>query len=89
MNCAHAASLILLARQWFPHHILVRQVLVVERIMAPHQGQGPTVMARLRDAAVSLLQRAGVRQITARLRYHRQHPAAAVALLMAPPPTHA
>jgi hypothetical protein len=28
-----------------------------------HQGQGPTVMALLRDAAVSLLQRAGVRQL--------------------------
>jgi hypothetical protein len=54
-----------------------------------HQGQGPTVMALLRDAAVSLLQRAGVRQITARLRYHSQHPTAAVALLMASVPADA
>ena len=48
-------------------------------------GQGPSVMALLRDAAVSLLHRAGIRQITARLRSHSQHPAEAVALLLAPP----
>ncbi len=47
--------------------------------------QGPTAMAPLRDAAVSLLHRAGVRQIATRLRDHSQHPAAAVALLLAPP----
>jgi len=56
-----------------------------------HTGQGPTVMAFLRDAAVSLLRRAGVQQITARLRDHAQDPAPAVALVLAPPsaPTHA
>ena len=54
-----------------------------------HQGQGPTIMALLRDAAMSVLHRAGIRHISARLRYHRQHPAAAVALLVAPLPTDA
>jgi len=39
-------------------------------------------MTLLRDAAVSLLHRAGIRQITARLRYHSQHPASALALLL-------
>jgi predicted transposase YbfD/YdcC len=54
-----------------------------------HPGPGPTVMALLRAAALNLLRRRGVRQISARLRYHRQHPAAAVALLVAPPPVDA
>jgi predicted transposase YbfD/YdcC len=52
-----------------------------------HTGQGPTVMALLRDAAVSLLRRAGIHQIAARLRDHSQDPAAAVALVLAAPPT--
>jgi hypothetical protein len=44
-------------------------------------------MALLREAALNLLRRSGVRQVSARLRYHSQYPAAAVALLLAPPPT--
>ena len=67
----------------------VKDVTLGEDQSLIHQGQGPTVMALLRDAAISLLRRAGVRQITARLRYHSQHPMAAVALLMAPPPADA
>jgi predicted transposase YbfD/YdcC len=67
----------------------VKDVSLREDASLIHQGQGPTIMALLRDAAVSLLRRAGVRQISARLRYHSQHPAAAVALLLAAPPTHA
>lgn len=51
-----------------------------------HVGQGPTVLALLRDAAVSLLQRTGVRRIAARLRAHSQHPAQAVALVVSPFP---
>jgi predicted transposase YbfD/YdcC len=51
-----------------------------------HQGQGPTVLAFLRDTAVSLLRRAGVRQITACLRDHGQDPAPALALVLAAPP---
>ena len=53
-----------------------------------HRGQGPTVMAFLRDAALSLLRRAGIHQIAARLRQHAQDPAPAVALVLAAP-THA
>jgi predicted transposase YbfD/YdcC len=53
-----------------------------------HSGQGPTVMAFLRDAALSLLHRAGIHQITARLREHAQDPDPAIALVVAPPTTH-
>jgi hypothetical protein len=44
-------------------------------------GAGPTIMAMLRDTAISLLHRAGWRTIAARLRYHSLHPDAALALL--------
>ncbi len=49
-----------------------------------HAGQGPTVMALLRDAAVSLLHHHGVRQVAARLRAHSQHPDAAIAFVVGP-----
>jgi hypothetical protein len=52
-----------------------------------HVGQGPIVMALLRDAAVSLRHRAGIWRIAARLRAHSQHPAQAVALVVGPLPT--
>lgn len=52
-----------------------------------HAGQGPTVMAVLRDAALSLLHRAGIRRIAACLRTHGQYPERAVALVVAPLPT--
>lgn len=52
-----------------------------------HAGQGPTVMALLRDAALNLLHGAGVRRIAARLRLHSQHPEQAVALVVGPLPT--
>lgn len=54
-----------------------------------HAGQGPTVMALLRDAAVSVLHRAGIQRVAACLRRHSQHPAEAVALVIGPLPTHA
>ncbi|MGI8404865.1 MAG: hypothetical protein ACR2OE_08920 [Thermomicrobiales bacterium] len=54
-----------------------------------HMGQGPTVMALLRDAAVSVLHRAGIHRIAATLRTHSQHPEAAVALVMSIPATDA
>jgi predicted transposase YbfD/YdcC len=54
-----------------------------------HAGQGPTVMALLRDAAVNVLHLAGVTSITARRRRHSQHPERAVALVVTPLPTHA
>lgn len=54
-----------------------------------HVGQGPTVLALLRDAAVSLLHHAGVRRVAARLRAHSQQPDHAVALVVGPLLTHA
>jgi predicted transposase YbfD/YdcC len=51
-----------------------------------HVGQGPTVLALLRDAAVTLLHLAGVQQVAARLRRHSQCPAEAVALVVQPLP---
>jgi predicted transposase YbfD/YdcC len=63
----------------------VKDVSLGEDQSLIHHGQGPSVMALLRDAAVSLLHQAGVHRISARLRYHSQHPLAAVALLIAPP----
>jgi predicted transposase YbfD/YdcC len=52
-----------------------------------HVGQGPTVMALLRDAALSLLHQAGVRRIASCLRRHSQQPERAVALVVGPLPT--
>jgi predicted transposase YbfD/YdcC len=52
-----------------------------------HVGAGPTVMALLRDAALSLLHQAGVRRIAACLRRHSQRPEQAVALVLGPLPT--
>lgn len=49
-------------------------------------GQGPRVMSVVRSVALSLLHRAGHHAIASRLRYHSQHPDAAVALLLQPPP---
>jgi predicted transposase YbfD/YdcC len=52
-----------------------------------HAGAGPTVMALLRDAALSLLHHAGIQRIASRLRQHSQHPEQAVALVLGPLPT--
>lgn len=54
-----------------------------------HTGAGPTVLALLRDTALSVLRSAGYRAIAARLRHHSQYPEDAVALVTAPLPTHA
>ncbi len=54
-----------------------------------HAGQGPTVLALLRDAAVSVLHLAGIQRVAACLRRYSQHPAEAVALVIGPLPTHA
>jgi predicted transposase YbfD/YdcC len=53
-----------------------KDVVLGEDASLVHQGQGPTVMALLREAALNLPRRSGVRQIRARLRYHSQYPAA-------------
>lgn len=54
-----------------------------------HLGQGPTVMALLRDAALNLLRQSGIRHVAARLRLHAQHPEQAVVLVVSGRPTHA
>lgn len=54
-----------------------------------HTGQGPRVMALLRDTAVNLLHLAGISQIATCLRRHSQHPERAVALVIGPLPTRA
>lgn len=48
-----------------------------------HSGNGPSVMAMLRDATISLLHQAGCRTIASRLRYHSCRPDEAVTLLVA------
>lgn len=67
----------------------VKDVVLREDASLVHCGQGPTVLVLLREAALNRLRRGGVRQISARLRFHSQYPAAAVALLLNPPPTRA
>jgi predicted transposase YbfD/YdcC len=67
----------------------IKDVVLGKDASLIHRGQGPTVMALLREAALNLLRRQDVRQISARLRYHSQYPAAAVALLLDPPPSRA
>ncbi|MBI2862631.1 MAG: ISAs1 family transposase [Chloroflexi bacterium] len=48
-----------------------------------HLGNGPSVMAMLRDASISLLHHSGCRTIASRLRYHSCKPQEAAALLIA------
>lgn len=66
-----------------------KDVTLAEDASLIHAGQGPTVLALLRDAAVTVLHLAGVRRVTARLRRHSQHPERAVALVVNPLPTRA
>jgi len=54
-----------------------------------HAGHGPTIVALLRDAALSVLRATGCFTIAARLRYHSQYPDQAVALVTAPLPARA
>src|SRR5579884_3272639 len=54
-----------------------------------HVGQGPALCGVLRGAAITLLHRAGFHAVASRLRYHAQHPHAAVALLAQPLPPRA
>jgi predicted transposase YbfD/YdcC len=68
---------------------LPKDVTLGEDASLVHAGAGPTVMALLRDAALSLLRRAGHRAIASRLRAHADRPTAAVALVVQPPPTRA
>ncbi len=60
---------------------LVKDVTMGEDESLIHLGNGPSTMATLRDLALSLLHRAGIRAIASRLRYHSTHPEEAVTLL--------
>ena len=73
--------------RWSIEHGLHRtkDVALDEDASLVHQGAGPTVMALLRDTAVSLLQRVGCRTSASRLRAHADTPLAAVALVVGPP----
>lgn len=89
---AGPARLLALRRgHWSIENRLHRQkdVAFGEDASLVHLGQGPTVLALLRDAAISLLHRSGVRRIAARLRLHSQHPEQAVTLVVAPVSIHA
>ncbi len=59
----------------------VKDVTMGEDRSLIHLGHGPSVLATLRDLALSLLHQAGYRTIASRLRYHSHHPEAAVALV--------
>ena len=61
----------------------VKDVTLSEDASLIHCGQGPSVMAILRDTVVSLLRQAGCRSIASRLRFHSTHPEAALALVLA------
>jgi predicted transposase YbfD/YdcC len=89
---ADAARLLALKRgHWAIENGLhyTKDVAFGEDASLVHAGAGPTVMALLRDAALSLLRRAGHRRIARQLRAHADQPLAAVALVVQPPPTHA
>jgi len=89
---ADAAALLALKRgHWTIENRLHRckDVNFGEDASLIHAGQGPQVMTVLRDAAVSVLHTAGVRQMAARLRHHSQHPEQAVALVLRSLITHA
>jgi predicted transposase YbfD/YdcC len=88
-NRADPARLLALKRgHWAIENRLHRRkdVTFGEDASLVHVGQGPTVMALLRDAAVSILHRAGVERVAPRLRRHGQFPAEAVALVIGPLP---
>ncbi len=59
----------------------VKDVTLGEDRSSIHKGNGPSIMAMLRDTVVSLLHRAGWRTIAERLRYYGGDARAALALL--------
>ena len=63
----------------------VKDVTMGEDRSSVHSGNGPSVMAMLRDLALSLLHQAGVRAIASRLRHNSTNPEAALALLTSTP----
>jgi predicted transposase YbfD/YdcC len=62
----------------------VKDVTLGEDRSLIHQGNGPSIMAILRDTVVSVLHRAGWRTIAERLRFYSGNPHAALALLGIP-----
>jgi hypothetical protein len=89
-DAAHPARLLALRRgHWSIENRLHRHkdVNLGEDASLVHAGQGPTVMALLRDAALNLPHQAGIRRIASRLRRHGQRPEQAVALVVGPLPT--
>jgi predicted transposase YbfD/YdcC len=62
----------------------VKDVTLGEDRSLIHKGNGPSIMAILRDTVVSVLHRAGWRTIAERLRFYSGNPCAALALLGIP-----
>lgn len=62
----------------------VKDVTLGEDRSLIHKGNGPSIMAILRDTVVSVLHRAGWRTIAERLRFYSGNPHAALALLGIP-----
>ncbi len=62
----------------------VKDVTLGEDRSLIHTGNGPSIMAILRDTVVSVLHRAGWRTIAERLRYYSGHPKEVLALLGIP-----
>jgi hypothetical protein len=86
---ADAARLLTLRRgHWSIENRLHRHKVVncSEDAILIHVDAGPTVMALLRDAALSLLHHAGVSRIASLLRTYSQSPEQAVALVVGPSP---
>ncbi len=65
------------------HHDIKDVTLGEDRSLI-HKGNGPSIMAILRDTVVSVLHRAGWRTIAERLRFYSGNPHAALALLGIP-----
>jgi len=62
----------------------IKDVTLGEDRSLMHTGNGPSIMAILRDTVVSVLHRAGWRTIAERLRYYSGHPKEVLALLGIP-----
>lgn len=84
---ASAARLLSLVRgHWQIENGLhyVKDVTLAEDRSLIHKGNGPSIMAILRDTVVSVLHRAGWRTIAERLRFYSGNPHAALAVLAIP-----
>jgi len=67
----------------------VKDVTFGEDASLIHAGTGPLVMALLRDTAIGLLYRVGIRRVASCLRRFSQQPHAAIDLVVLAPTTHA